>query len=313
MTEILTITFNPAIDKSTSVAQLISEKKLKCTEPHYEPGGGGVNVARVIHRLGGSVAAIYPSGGHSGNFFDDLLKAEAVAINPCRIKGNTRENMVIHDLHADAQYRFGMPGPLLSEAEWKSCIHRVNEFKGVRYIVVSGSLSAGIPFSVYDELKMISDSMNARLVIDTSCEALLSAAACGAFLLKPNLGELAFLTGRARILENEIPAIGRELIFKKAVEMLIVSMGPQGAMLITEQGVWKAVPPSLPRKSTVGAGDSMVAGFVFSLCAGKSPEMALAYAVATGTATTRHAGTQLCAAGDPEKLLSSVCLNEVKC
>jgi 6-phosphofructokinase 2 len=313
MTEILTITFNPAIDKSTTVPQLIPEKKLKCSQPHFEPGGGGINVARVINRLGGAVAAIYPSGGHPGNFFNDLLLEEKIMIKPCLIRGNTRENMVIHDLHADTQYRFGMPGPTLSEEEWRSCIHAIQEYMQVKYIVVSGSLPSGIPFSVFNELKMIADSLHANLVIDTSGEPLMHAASCGAFLLKPNLGELAMLTGKDKIQENEIPAIGRELIIKKAAKMLLVSMGEQGAILITDQHAWRAKPPTLPRKSTVGAGDSMVAGFIYALCAGKTPESALAYAVAAGTATTQHPGTQLCGAGDPEKLLPSVCLSEVKC
>lgn len=313
MPEIVTITFNPAIDKSTSVPELLPERKLKCAMPHYEPGGGGVNVARVLHRLGASVAAIYPSGGYPGKFYDDLLIKENLPILPIAMSGNTRENLVVLDEKNNAQYRLGMPGASLSEREWRACVEAIRSFENIKYLVVSGSLAPGVPASVFEDIKIVATSISARLVVDTSGEPLRSAANAGVFLLKPNLGELAALTGHTRIPEDDIPAIGREFISKQAAAMLLVSMGEQGAMLITEQEVWKASPPLLPRKSTVGAGDSMVAGFIYALNTGKTTAEALAYAVATGTATTRHPGTELCKAGDPEKLLSQVCLKELKC
>ena len=142
--KILTVTFNPCIDKSTSVEKLFPEKKLKCAKPTFEPGGGGVNVARAIKRLGGDVVAIYPSGGYSGKFLDMLIQKENIETLTVETKNHTRENMIVLDASSNKQYRFGMPGQEMEKEEWEKCLQLIDEHES-EYIVVSGSLPPGVP------------------------------------------------------------------------------------------------------------------------------------------------------------------------
>ncbi|MFZ1369449.1 MAG: PfkB family carbohydrate kinase, partial [Ferruginibacter sp.] len=125
MASIITITFSPCIDKSTSIPALIPEKKLRCAVPKLEPGGGGINVARAIIKLGGSAVAVFPSGGYTGKFFNHLMENENVPSVIIETGNETRENIIVLDDSNNNQYRFGMPGTRLTETEWKQCLHAV--------------------------------------------------------------------------------------------------------------------------------------------------------------------------------------------
>src|SRR3954468_5018739 len=121
MNQIITITFNPAIDKSTTIRALLPEKKLACATPVFEPGGGGINVSRAIKKIGGESTAIYMCGGHSGKYLQHLMEREGAESVVVEIDGNTRENLIVVDTSSNSQYRFGMPGPELKQGEWKQC------------------------------------------------------------------------------------------------------------------------------------------------------------------------------------------------
>ncbi|MFI5134082.1 MAG: 1-phosphofructokinase family hexose kinase, partial [Chitinophagales bacterium] len=179
MPKIITITFSPCIDKSTSVPQLLPEKKLQCVVPKLEPGGGGINVARAIKKLGGEAIAIFPSGGYTGKYFNHLMEKENVPSVIIEIKNETRENIIVLDESSNQQYRFGMPGTELSESEWKQCIKVIEEMparpaggKDVEFIVASGSLPPGVPLDIYAHLAIIAKKQKAKLIVDTSGEAL---------------------------------------------------------------------------------------------------------------------------------------------
>src|SRR5262245_43167445 len=143
MSAIVTITFSPCIDKSTSVPSLIAEKKLKCAAPKLEPGGGGINVARAIKKLGGKATAIFPSGGYTGKYFNHLMEKEEVPSIIIETASETRENIIVLDESTNNQYRFGMPGTELSDEEWGKCLTALNELDGADYIIASGSLPPG--------------------------------------------------------------------------------------------------------------------------------------------------------------------------
>ena len=113
MAAIITITFNPALDKSVTVPELISEKKLKCSQPVYEPGGGGINVARAIKKLGGDPTAIFLAGGFAGDKISKLLADDGIIVQRINIIGNSRENLIAADLSTGRQYLFDMPGPTI--------------------------------------------------------------------------------------------------------------------------------------------------------------------------------------------------------
>jgi 6-phosphofructokinase 2 len=306
MPSILTLTFSPCIDKSTTVAELIPEKKLKCCEPKLDPGGGGINVARAIKKLGGKTIAIYAAGGYTGKTLKKLLKEEKVASIIIESKNETRENIIVFEEKSGKQFRFGMPGTKLFKTEWEKCLQTIKKAGNIEFIVASGSLPPGVPVDIYAQLAVIAKKKKAKLVVDTSGEALKHAAKEGVYLLKPNLNELSFLAGKKQLHENEIAEIALQIIDKGHCEVLVVSMANKGAMLFSKDMIKKVIPPPVKIKSTVGAGDSMVAGIVYALSTGHDLETALQYGVASGTAATLHPGTELCSKNETEKLFKKV-------
>lgn len=309
MASIITITFNPANDKSTTVSCLVPERKMKCTAPVFEPGGGGINVARAIKKLGGEAIAIYLAGGYSGKFLTQLLENDGIPSIVIETQRHTRENMIVLDTSTNLQYRFGMPGPEINETEWRQVLSEIEKIKEAEFIVASGSLPKGVPTNIFARIADIAKSKKAKFVVDTSGEALKAAVNEGVYLLKPNLGELSYLAGKDELAPNEIIDAGRDLINKGRCEVIIVSMGAAGAMLITKNETHQVIPPPVKRKSTVGAGDSMVAGIVLSLFQKKDLLTATKYGVACGTAATVNSGTQLCKREDVEKLLLEIISN----
>jgi 6-phosphofructokinase 2 len=302
MSTIVTITFSPCIDKSTSVPALIPEKKLKCTVPKLEPGGGGINVARAIKKLGGEATAIFPSGGYTGKFFNHLMERENIPAVIIETTNETRENIIVLEESSNNQYRFGMPGTELSDTEWKQCLKAVEEINNAEFIIASGSLPPGVPLNIYAQLAKIAKTKNAKFIVDTSGDALNQAVDEGVYLLKPNIGELSSLAGKKELQHSEVKDIAAQIIKKGKCEVMVISMGAEGAMLVTKDGSKIITPPAVERKSTVGAGDSMVAGIVFYLFQGHSIIESVQYGVACGTAATMNSGTELCKKEDADKL-----------
>jgi len=299
MSEIITITFNPAVDKSISIAELVPDKKLKCQHPVYEPGGGGINVARAIKKLGGNAIAIYLAGGDTGRKITHLLKNDGVESIAIETAESTRENLIVADIANDKQYLFDMPGPEIYVQEWQQCLDTIENLPGVKFIVASGSLPQGVPSDIFARVAMIARRKNAKLIVDTTGEALKQAVQAGVYLIKPNLKELAALTGNEELGIEAVAGVARQLIEKGKVEAVVVSMGPNGAMLVTKHLVQTILPPHIREiETTVGAGDSMVAGIVLSLSANKNLIEAVQYGVACGTAATMKPGTELCAKDD---------------
>ncbi len=300
MANIITVTFNPTIDKLSSVHALIPEKKLKCAAPVFEAGGGGVNVARAIKKLGGHAVAFYLAGGHSGKMFNQMLLEEHLETIVTETQGNTRENLIILETTSNRQYLFDMPGPHIMEAEWQDCLKNIERMASVEWIVASGSLPPGVPTDIFARIARIARQKNARLIVDTSGDALYQAAMEGVYLVKPNLAELSALAGTDELHLSAVDEVARQVIARKGSEVIVVSMGPTGAMLVTKNLVKQIVPPPVKIKSTVGAGDSMVAGIVLQLAGNKTLIEAVQYGVACGTAATMNPGTQLCNKEDAE-------------
>ncbi|MBS1510297.1 MAG: 1-phosphofructokinase family hexose kinase [Bacteroidetes bacterium] len=304
--KIVTLTLSPCIDKNTAVPTFIPEKKLRCTQPQLEPGGGGINVARAIHHLGGVALAVFPSGGYTGKYFNHLLNQEQIPCCVIETENETRENITIFEESTGRQYRLCMPGTVLLETEWRQCIEKIQLLDTVEWLVASGSLPPGVPANIYAILAKIAREKNAKLVVDTSGAALLHAAAAGVYLLKPNRNELAALDGKKTLTEDEILPAARRVIKKGLCEVLLVSLGAEGALVVTPQMEQHILPPPVPVKSTVGAGDSMVAGMIHFLSSGKTIADAACYAVACGTAATMNAGTQLCSKQDADYLYHKI-------
>ena len=303
--KIITVTFNPCVDKTTSIPVLMPEKKLRCTPPTFEPGGGGLNVARAIKKLGGEALAVYPAGGYSGKFLKELMMRENVESNIVETRSHTRENLIVLDNSTNQQYRFGMPGSKLLEEEWEQVLKIIGQ-SDADFIIASGSLPPGVPVDIFGRLASIAKNKNAKMIVDTSGEALKKAVEEGVYLFKPNLGELSSLIGKEEVAHEVVDDIAKQVIGTGNCEAIVVSMGAAGARLITKTESVQVIPPVVKRLSTVGAGDSMVAGMVLSISKGKGLKEALQYGVAAGTAATLNPGTELCKLEDVERLFKII-------
>ena len=304
---ILTITCNPAVDKSVSIEFLAPEKKLPCSSPKFDPGGGGINIARVIRKLGGEVRAVFFTGGQNGVRLREMLDDEAVSYEAIPIRNDTRENLAVFDMRANAQYRFIMPGPEVYEEEWSKLIAFAAALTGLDYIIASGSLSPGMPLDFYARIAAIAKQKNARCIIDASGPPLQNALAEGLFLIKPNLAELCFLAGlRDKPAENEIALAARDLINRYGCKHVVVSQGAAGALLVTGEMTLQLKAPVVKTRGTVGAGDSLVGGIVYALSHGKNIVEAVKFGVICGTASTLQEGTGLCSPADIERLLGGL-------
>lgn len=304
--KIITITFSPCIDKTTSVPDFIPEKKLRCAAPILEAGGGGVNVSRAIVKLGGHSIAVYPSGGCTGVLFDKLLADDKVTSKIVRTESETRENFIVVQESTGDQYRFGTPGTFLAEHEWKELVKMVEEENDIDFIVASGSLPPGVPLDIYAQMAAIAKEKNARFIVDTSGDALKYAINEGVFLVKPNLNELGALTGKPVANSTQIVEAARQIIIEKNCKAVVVSMGGAGAIFVTGDHAEKISVPKVDLKSTVGAGDSMVAGIVLYLSRGAELLEAVQYGLACGTSATMNPGTELCKKEDADQLFRQI-------
>ncbi|SFW85229.1 1-phosphofructokinase family hexose kinase [Chitinophaga sancti] len=309
MNRIITFTFNPAIDKSTTIGHLVPEKKLACSPPVFEPGGGGVNVSRAIRNLGEHSTAVYLSGGYTGRFFSSLIEKEHLDAINVTISGKTRENLVVMDVSTGQQYRFGMPGPTVSEKEWRPCLDIIGKSSVDDFIVVSGSLPPGMPAEIMGEIAAIVKKRRARLIVDVAGKPLEYALQEGVYLIKPNLSELGAYIGDPGITETEVYQATRQIINRGQSAAVVVSIGASGCILVTKDEQVMIPAPLVKPVSTVGAGDSMLAGIVLKLSKGAGFLGAVRYGIACGTAATLRPGTALCHIDDVEKLFQQVLNN----
>jgi len=301
---IVTITVSPALDKSTEVGHIVPESKLRCNIPQFEAGGGGINVAKVIKRLGGQPMAIFTSGGPTGRRLESLVKEAGIVSEVIETKEWTRENFNIIETYTGLQYRFSMPGHRLMPTEVETILDILQDMHSFpSYLVASGSLPEGVPTDLYGQMADIARSKGARFVLDTVGEPLRQALEHGVYLLKPNITELSDLVGAEKLETDEVDEAARALIIRGNCEVVVVSMGAMGAMLVTADQIEHIPAPPVRKVSAVGAGDSMVAGIVWTLSQGKSIREAVRMGVACGTAATMTPGSELCRPGDVTRVL----------
>lgn len=304
---IVTLTMNPAIDTSAAVRQVVAERKLRCSSPRREPGGGGINVSRAIRILGGDSLALYPSGGPTGKLLQELLSSEGIDHRPLSVEPLTRENFTILEESSNRQFRFVTPGSKLRGKEWEEILRVIFQIKPPPFfLVVSGSLPPGVPEDFFARLAAKSAELDIRVIVDTSGAPLRQAARGGIFLLKPNLRELKELAGGEIQGEADQVKAARTLIDKKKSEVVVVSLGAAGALAIWGQNSLRFRAPAVPISSRVGAGDSMVAGIVLSLARGMELEEAVRFGVAAGAAAVMTPGTELCRRDDTERLYNAL-------
>ena len=299
--DIITLTVNPALDKSTHFKGLVAEQKIRCSAPRFDAGGGGINVSKAISRLGGNSLAVFTSGGPLGKILEELIAKESIAFQAVPIQTWTRESFVAVDDNTNSQYRFGFTGGEITEEEEKTFLNAITNLKS-KFIVASGSLNEGLSSDFYQKIAQIAKQSGAKLIVDTSGEALEKVLETGAYLIKPNVGELAKLIGVERLEMEEVNEAAKQIIAKGGAEIVVVSLGPQGAVLVTKDNYEFVPAPNVAKKSTVGAGDSMVGGMVWALSQNKSLKEVIRWGVACGSAATMNEGTQLFKGTDAQRL-----------
>ena len=307
MTRILTLTLNPALDLFTTTERVVDTHKLRCGPAQRHPGGGGINVARVLHRLGADCVALYPAGGPAGALLRQLLDAEQVRSHCVPIAGETRESFSVHEMASGRDWRFVLPGPKLSPVEWQACWDALPALAaGTGWLVASGSLPPGAPADCHARLARLARERQWRLVVDASGPALAAALAAGVYLAKPSLRELRELSGRPLLAPADWLAAASELVHDGRAEIVALSLGAQGALVASREGAFRAEGLAVHVASTIGAGDSFTAGLLWALDAGEPLDEALRYGIAAGAAALLAPGTALCQPADVRRLRSQV-------
>lgn len=303
---ICTLTMNPALDLATETERVVPTHKLRCDSARHDPGGGGINVARVIHSLGGQAHAVYPAGGPTGELLTQLLEGAGIRQVPVPIAGLTRENVTVNETSSGREFRFVLPGPALSADEQQRCLKATSTLTPrPEYLVASGSLPPGVPPAFYARLARQARQAGVKLVLDTSGEALREAAREGVYLLKPNLRELSGLVGRELGGEDDRLAAVQGLLAAGSAEIIVLSLGAEGALLVSEQGSVRLPALEVPVRSTVGAGDTMVGALVHALARGWRHADALRLGLAAAAATLLLPGTALCRREDVDRLYAA--------
>ena len=303
--KIITLTLNPSLDKSTHFTGLVAEQKIRCEKPRYDAGGGGINVSKAITKLGGNSLCIHTSGGSAGKMLEELIQNEGIENNVIPTQNWTRENFIAFENTTKAQYRFGFPGNALLEDEKEAVIETIKGIKA-SYLVISGSLNEGLPTDFYQQIAETAKASGIKVIVDTSGEPLREVLEKGVYLIKPNIGELAKLIGAERLALPEVEKAAKTLIEKGSAEVVVVSLGAEGAILVTKDVTEFVNAPKVEKKSTVGAGDSMVGGMVWALSQNKTLKEVIQWGVSCGTAATMNEGTQLFKVEDVKDLLKEI-------
>ena len=303
---IVTLTMNPALDITTDTDTVMPTEKMRCGSARYDPGGGGINVARVADALGASVLALFPAGGASGDLVTDMLNAAGLPSRRIRIAEPTRESFTVNERRTERQFRFVLPGPVLTAAEQTACLDQLGEVAAAAdFVVASGSLPPAVSPDFYNRVAEVCRRIDTPLILDASGSGLRHLSGGTVFLLKPSVRELRECVGRELASEAEQVAAARELIERGCAHNMVVSLGAQGALLITAHGAQRYPAVAVPPGSGVGAGDAMVAGITCGLSRGWALPKSLRFGIAAGAAMLMTPGTAACTRADVERLFDT--------
>ena len=302
MDSIVTLTMNPALDITVAAPAVRPTDKIRCSDAHYDAGGGGINVAKIAHVLGAPVSAVFPAGGASGEIVTRLVTEAGVPFERIDIAEPTRESFTVDETGTGLQYRFVLPGPRLTPSEQAACVNRVRvEAASATFVVASGSLPPGVPADYYQRIADVCGETGTRFVLDTSGAGLRHVNR-GVFVLKASVRELRECVERDLTTESEQLDAAHELVGSGRAEAVVISLGAQGALLATatESCQFDAIP--MRAVSGVGAGDAMVAGITVGLTRGWPLSKSVRFGMASGAAMLMTPGTAPCTRADVERL-----------
>ena len=309
---IVTLTANPALDLSASVEVMRPFSKLRCSGERRDPGGGGINVARIAARFGAKPLAVFPVGGPIGAYLAELVAAEGIESAVVPIADNTREDVTINETVSGRQFRFVLCGPSTSHEEEERLLGAFGEqLSQGALAVASGSLAPGMGDDFYARAARLAKAKGARLVLDSSGPALAHALDAGVMLIKPNLRELQGIAGMPLPDRATRLAAARSLVDAGRTEFVALSLAEEGALLVGRGIALAASAPRIVPVSTVGAGDSFLGALVAMLAKQNDPALAFRMAVAAGSAAMLAPGTALCAVEKARELFEQVSIEEL--
>lgn len=315
MSDILTITLNPALDISTTVDRVVPEDKLRCDVPVLDPGGGGVNVARAIGELGGRALALVALAGFHGQQYLDQLHDEPIVPIAFSIPGETRQSLAVIDRSTGEQYRFVMPGPVWTAEQAHDALVAIDRAMGDgAYVVLSGSQPPGVPLHFPTDLASMVETRGGKLILDTSgkaLKALLGVGSARQHVLRLDGAESEDLAGRRLGSREEVADFAEELVRRGVAEVVVLALGADGSILVENGNRWHAVTRPVKVRSKVGAGDSFVGAFTLALSRGAPWEQALVQGVAAASGAVMNDATKLCSRSDVESLARSATLSRI--
>jgi len=287
---ILTLTMNPTVDITDDAEMVRAIRKTRTRNERFDAGGGGVNVSRVVHELGGETLAILLTGGVAGALLQSLLGEAGVPCRSLPIRGSTRMAHTVHDLSSRSEYRFVPEGPVLDEAEWQAALTALETEAG-DWVVASGSLPRGVPEDFYLRCADLAARQGRHFVLDTSGPPLKAALGHKLALIKPSRGEFEAMIGRPLNTPKALGEAALGLVRDGGAGLVAVSMGHQGALLAEPGGLLRLPALDVPALGAVGAGDSFLGAMVLALGRGETPREAFAWGMATGAAAVMRPGT----------------------
>jgi len=299
---IYTITLNPALDRTIWIDRIRDDVSNRILDEQSFAGGKSIDVSKVLKNFGIDNIALGFVGGFAGRELEGRLLNEGIQTDFVRVSGETRTNIILHEKETARQLAFNARGPEIRPSELMQLVEQIERLPCPEIVTIGGSLPPGVSPEIYRKIITMVGRCRARVVLDVDGEGLRSGIKAHPNIIKPNIHELSELVQHELKEMDEIVEAARQ-INRGGVEIVLVSMGPRGILLVAKGEEYVAVPPEAKVENTIGAGDSAVAGFVYGLVTGKYLKEALVCAAAAGTATTIHSGTAL---GQKEDFLNLV-------
>ncbi|WP_299649255.1 1-phosphofructokinase family hexose kinase [uncultured Tateyamaria sp.] len=315
MKDILTITLNPALDLAASVDRVVPDRKLYTTKPRVDPGGGGVNVARMIHKLGGEVTALVAISGATGTRLTDLLTAEGVVTLPVHMPGETRQSLAVTDASSGAQYRFSLPGEMLGPDDGSRLLAAIADAAPQNGLVVlSGGVAPGLGDDFPERVQAAIAPRTDRLIVDTSKAALMRLVAqpvSPVHILRIDQKEAAQAANHEMDTIADSVSFASGLVARGVARMVVTGRGAEGSVMVTQEAHFLSRSATVPVRSKIGAGDALVGAMTLALAQGDPTDQALRWGVAAASATVATEGTALCSRAEVEALIHQCDVSEI--
>lgn len=308
---IYTITLNPAVDRQLLVDEIEFNHVLRTNEVKIDVGGKGFNVSRMLNALDATSIALGFIAGHNGNLLNDGLHALGIETHFISVTGETRTNISITSRDYSRYIKVNEPGAKVSAENVEQLLDQIKELaQPDDWWVISGSIPPGVPASIYAQIIEVVQDAGGFALLDASGEALRAGLVAGPMVVKPNDEEAAELTGLPLDDDESLVQVAN-VIHKMGAQHVLISLGKRGALLHDGTHLWRAQPPTIEARNPIGAGDSMVAGFVLKLYEGEPLPMALAWGIACGAATASQQGTTVGPKALVKELQTQVTVEEI--